>query len=101
MNRAGSDARSLMSALSTELQLAPQQKRAMVRVLQRFVGCRIYIAHRDVGAPADVALALNLLAEGRPRAEIRGALMTRLGCRKTKAYKLITQAIELRARRER
>lgn len=70
-------------------------RRAMLRTLRALAGRRLYISRKQLVAPDELAIALDLLGQMRVT-EVRDALMVRLGCRKTKAYKLITLALEAR-----
>jgi hypothetical protein len=70
-------------------------RRAMVRGLQGMAGKRVYIAHRDILASDEVSLAVSLL-ETMARDEARDALMARLQCRRSKAYRLIRDALRVR-----
>lgn len=70
-------------------------RRAMLRTLRALAGKRIYVSRKELVKPDELALALDLLSQMRVN-EVRDALMTRLACRKTKAYKLITLALEAR-----
>lgn len=71
-------------------------RRQMQRTLQRMTGHRLYITRRDLVAPDELAIALTLMTQMR-MAEARDALMQRLGCGRTKAYRLITSALQARA----
>lgn len=72
-------------------------RRAMMRALRGLAGRRLYIARRDVVAPDQLALAVDLLNQRRRVADCRDALMVRLCIGKTAAYKLITAALQTRA----
>lgn len=71
-------------------------RRAMRRALRSLVGRRLYLNRRDLVAPDELALAITLVGQMRI-ADARDALMTRLGCAKTKAYGLLTDALKARA----
>lgn len=70
-------------------------RRAMVRGLQGLAGRRVYIARRDLLAPEEVGLAVALL-DTMTRAEASEALMVRLQCQRSKAYRLIRDALAVR-----
>jgi len=72
-------------------------RRSMMRTLRGLAGRRLYIARRDVVAPDQLALAVDLLNQRMRVADCRDALMVRLGIKKTGAYKLITAALQTRA----
>ena len=71
-------------------------RRQMLRSLQGMAGRRFFISRRDLVAPSESALAVTLLAQ-MTIAETRDALMQRIGCGKSKAYRLITAALQARA----
>jgi len=73
-------------------------RRLVMRTLRSMVGRRLYIAKSAVVAPDRLELALSLLAT-RGVAATREALMIRLSCGKTTAYKLISAALQARAGR--
>lgn len=72
-------------------------RRAMMRALRSLSGRRLYIARRDVVAPDQLALAIDLLNQRMRVADCRDALMARLSIGRTAAYKLITAALQTRA----
>lgn len=97
---------SLREAMSPELrellegaQSLPCQysQRAMMRVIRGLAGRRLYIARREVVAPEQLALAIELLNQRMRVAECRDALMVRLGVSRPTAYRLITAALQARA----
>ena len=70
-------------------------RKAMIRGLQGLAGRRVWIARRDLLAPDEVALAVVLL-DTMTRGEACEALMVRLQCQRTKAYRLIRDALAVR-----
>jgi hypothetical protein len=70
-------------------------RRAMIRGLQGLAGRRVYIARRDLLAPDEAALAVSLL-DTMTRGEACEALMVRLQCQRSKAYRLIRDALDAR-----
>lgn len=72
-------------------------RRSMMRTLRNMAGRRLYIARREVVAPAQLALAVDLLNQRMRVADCRDALMIRLAIGKTAAYKLIGAALQARA----
>ena len=72
-------------------------RRSMMRTLRNMVGRRLYIARREVVAPDQLALAVDLLNQRMRVADCRDALMIRLAIGKTAAYKLIGAALQARA----
>ena len=69
----------------------------MMRTLRNRAGRRLYIARREVVAPDQLALAVDLLNQRMRVADCRDALMIRLTIGKTAAYKLIGAALQARA----
>lgn len=67
------------------------------RALRHLTGQRYFIKVRDVVYPEELALAVKLLNEGRPRAEVKTILMERLQISKPKAYRLIEDALNARS----
>ena len=72
-------------------------RRSMMRTLRNMAGRRLYIARREVVAPDQLALAVDLLIQRMRVADCRDALMIRLAIGKTAAYKLIGAALQARA----
>lgn len=70
-------------------------RQLMLRTLRSLAGRRLYITRRDIVAPEQVALAVSLLNTMRV-SEARDALMVRLGCERTKAYAVISAALQAR-----
>ncbi len=75
---------------------APAMKE-LRQALRGLAGQRYHIRLRDVVYPEELALALQLLNEGRPRPEVRDILVERLQASKRKAYRLIHAALNARA----
>ena len=71
-------------------------QKQMLRVLRGLAGRRLYITRRELVAPDQLALAMRLMNEMRMN-EAASALMVRLHVGKSKAYKLITAALQARA----
>lgn len=95
-----SDVLDLVAELTAALDLSEWQRRALVRVLRRRVGGRIFFARRDLQRPAELALAVDLMGQ-MPMADASKALQARLSCRKTKAYKLLGLALQARSKQVR
>lgn len=71
-------------------------RKQVLRALKGLAGRRLFIARRAVVAPDELALAAALMDE-RPMAEAVHALCVRLQCGKSKAYRLITAALQARS----
>lgn len=86
-------------SLMTELErrLRPEIMAEVRRALRGLAGQRYRIRYKDVVYPEELALAVKLLNEGRPRAEVKGILMERLQISKPKAYRLMDAALNARA----
>lgn len=86
---------SLLAELQPKLSAAAFEE--VRRALRGLVGQRYRIRARDVVAPVELALAIKLLNDGRPRCEAKDILIERLQISKRKAYELLDQALSARA----
>lgn len=80
-----------------ERRLSPEAMSEVRRALSGLAGQRYRVRYKDVVYPMELSLAVKLLNEGRPRAEIKAILMERLQISKPKAYRLIGAALDARA----
>lgn len=89
------EAPSLLAVL--EQKLTPEAMAEVRRALRGLAGQRYRIRVREVVYPEQLALAVKLLNEGRPRCEAKNILMIRLAISKPKAYRLLDDALNARA----
>lgn len=75
----------------------PGAKDRFMQVIERMVGLRVYFSARVVLRAARVQEAARMLESGAPRAQVRERLMRRYQVGKTTAYKMIEQALTVRA----
>lgn len=76
----------------------PGAKSGVVELITRMAGRRVYFSERVVLRADRVREAVRLLESGAPRPQVRDRLMRRYQVGRTKAYKLIEQALTVRAR---
>lgn len=79
-----------------ERRISPAAMAEVRKAVRALAGQRYRIRVRDVVYPEELALALQLLNEGRGRPEIKDILIARIGCSKYKAYRLINAALDAR-----
>ena len=75
----------------------PLCRQRLRRLFARRIGARLFVARRAVAAPANVALAVAML-DTLAVSEARDALMTRLPCSRRTAYRIISAALQARAK---
>lgn len=90
-----SEAPSLLAEL--ERRISAEAMSEVRKALRNLVGHRYRIRVREVVYPEELALAVKLLNEGRPRSEAKEILMIRLQISKPKAYRLLDAALNARA----
>lgn len=88
------EASSLVAEL--ERRLTPSAMLEVRRAIKAMAGKRYRFTHSEIVHPEQLALAVKLLNQGMSRADAREALMERLQVRKSKAYKLLAEALSAR-----
>ena len=83
----------LIGELIRSCDMTQGQALQLRRVFMRRAGERVYIDHTEERRRG-LALAMSLLQQGMPRAEISAAIMARTGCRRRWSYNLISAGLD-------
>lgn len=71
-------------------------RRMMLRTLRVMAGSRVFLPLRELAPPGEVDIAVSMLDAHMLRRDARDALMQRLQCGRTRAYKLLRLAMDAR-----